>query len=299
METSQEVIFRCFASGSSGNCYYLGSKDCGILIDAGISARTIFKYLQQMNLDFTKILAVLVTHDHADHIRAVGTLGEKVHLPIYATETIHKGIDRNYGVSVKLRTSRKYFVKGEPFEISAGGTVAASSESVHGGEPLCFKINSFEVSHDSSECVGYCIDVRGRRFVIITDCGEPNPQMEDYIRTANHIVIEANHDEQMLLNGPYPTYLKERILSPKGHQSNVVCGELLEHNYHNGLKHIFLCHLSEENNDPQLAYQTVRDHLLSAGANLLEDVPKGEHVPQGKTLLKALDRLDASPVYLL
>ncbi len=242
-----------------------------------------------MGLSFENILGVLVTHDHADHIRAVGTLGEKVHLPIYATEIIHKGIDRNYGVSLKLRTSRKYFEKGREFVIESAPSLFDS---------LVFKINTFNVSHDSSECVGYAIEVLGEKFLIITDCGEPNEQMEEYIRLADHIVIEANHDEQMLLNGPYPTYLKERILSHRGHQSNIVCAELLERNYHPSLKHVFLCHLSEENNDPVLAQSLVKEHLLAAGADVIEDLAEQEKVPEGKVFLKALDRLTPSPVYL-
>ena len=95
----EKLILRSFGSGSSGNCYYFGTTERGILIDAGISARTIHKYLKEMGLDFKNIMGVLVTHDHADHIRAVGTLGERVHLPIYATPLIHEGIDHNYGVT--------------------------------------------------------------------------------------------------------------------------------------------------------------------------------------------------------
>ena len=104
-----QLIFRSFASGSSGNCYFLGTSTWGILIDAGISARTIQKNLREMGLDYANIMGVLITHDHADHIRAVGTLGERVHLPIYSTRDIHDGIDRNYGVREKLRTSQRYF----------------------------------------------------------------------------------------------------------------------------------------------------------------------------------------------
>lgn len=247
-----------------------------------------------MGLNFENLLGVLVTHDHADHIRAVGTLGEKIHLPIYATETIHQGIDRNYGVSVKLRTSRKYFTKEQPFELGIKNDNLFPEQN---HEPI-FKINTFPVSHDSSECVGYAIEVMGERFVIITDCGEPNEKMEAYIRTADHIVIEANHDEQMLLNGPYPTYLKERILSPRGHQSNITCAELLQRNFSPNLKHVFLCHLSEENNDPILAYNTVREGLIGAGAQLIDELRQDEKVPEGKTFLKALDRLTPSPVYV-
>ena len=264
------LIFRCFASGSSGNCYYLGTRQRGILIDAGISARQIQKDLREMGLDFHNIMGVLITHDHADHIRAVGTLGERVKLPIYTTAEIHDGIDRNYGVREKLRTSRRYFEKGREWELFG------------------MKINTFGIEHDSTDCLGYSIDFHGQRFVLMTDCGSVNEEMEAYIRTANHLVIEANHDEHMLLNGPYPTYLKERILSPRGHQSNDTCGELLARNYHEGLRNIWLCHLSLENNDPEVAYETVLEHLLDVGV-----------VPGEDVFLKPLDRTTASPVYTL
>lgn len=266
----KDFIFRCFASGSSGNCYYLGTLERGILIDAGISARLIQKHLRSMGLDFENIIGVLVTHDHADHIRAVGTLGERVHLPIYATQLIHEGIDRNYGVREKLKTSRRYFEKEQEWTL------------------FDLTINTFTINHDSTECVGYVIDYNDQRFMIATDCGEPNEQMEAYIRTANHLVIEANHDEHMLLNGPYPTYLKERILSPRGHQSNVTCGELIARNYHEGLRNIWLCHLSLENNDPQVAYNTVADRLRDVGI-----------VPGEDVYLKALERTTPSRIYRL
>ena len=266
----QELIFRCFASGSSGNCYYLGTRQRGVLIDAGISARSIQKYLREMGLDFQNIMGVLITHDHADHIRAVGTLGERVKLPIYTTAEIHEGIDHNYGVREKLRTSRRYFEKGKEWELFG------------------MKINTFGIEHDSTDCLGYCIDVNGQRFVLMTDCGSVNPEMEAYIRTANHLVIEANHDEHMLLNGPYPTYLKERILSPSGHQSNDTCGELLERNWHPDLRNVWLCHLSLENNDPEVAYDTVASYL-----NEIEIEP-------GKDIfVKPLERTSPSPVYVL
>lgn len=244
-----DFIFRSFASGSSGNCYYLGNYHSGILIDAGISARTIYRNLKSMGLDFSNIAGVLVTHDHADHIRAVGTLGEKSHIPIYATAEVHDGIDHNYGVLEKLRTSRRFFKTGEPFNL------------------LGMTINSFHVSHDSTDCVGYVIDYQGERFMIATDVGCVSDELEDYVATANHIVIEANHDEQMLLNGPYPTYLKERILSDVGHMSNATCARVLADNYHEQMRHVFLCHLSQENNDAQVALQTVKDELQAVGAD--------------------------------
>lgn len=267
---NQELIFRAFASGSSGNCYYLGTRERGILIDAGISARAIQHNLRDMGLDFPNIMGVLVTHDHADHIRAVGTLGEKLHIPIYSTRAIHEGIDRNYGVHEKLRTARRYFDKGMPFELFG------------------MQITTFGVSHDSTDCVGYMIDYMDQRFMIVTDCGEPNHSIEAFLQTANHIIIEANHDEHMLLNGPYPTYLKQRILSPIGHQSNATCAELIARNFHDGMRNIFLCHLSKENNDPALALETVSNRMLQMGL-----------VPGQDIFIKPLDRLTPSPVYVL
>lgn len=273
-------IFRSLSSGSSGNCYYLGTAEQGILIDAGISARTIQRCLREMQLDFPQIMGVLVTHDHADHIRAVGTLGEKIQIPIYTTKEIHGGIDRNYGVSVKLRTSRRYFEACEPFELAG------------------MQINTFHIQHDSTDCLGYRIEFMGERFTLMTDCGTPNPEMEEAIRWANHVVIEANHDEQMLLNGPYPVFLKQRILSGKGHQSNVTCGELLADNFHSGLRHIFLCHLSHENNDPAVATRTVTEYLESVGCLLTQEHDAAK-MEEGTTYLRALDRLCPSPVYYL
>lgn len=265
-----ELIFRCFASGSSGNSYYLGTRQRGVLIDAGISARMIQRWLRDMGLDWQNITGVLVTHDHADHIRAVGTIGERLHIPIYTTAKIHEGIDRNYGVREKLKSSRRYFELGQEWNLFG------------------MKINTFHVEHDSTDCLGYCIDYLGQRFVLVTDCGSVTDEMEAYIRTANHLVIEANHDEMMLLNGPYPTYLKERILSPRGHQSNATCGEVLERNWHPDLRNVWLCHLSLENNDPEVAFKTVSSYL--------EEI---EIIPGQDIFLKPLDRLTPSPVYVL
>ena len=223
-----------------------------------------------MGLDYANIMGVLITHDHADHIRAVGTLGERVHLPIYSTRAIHDGIDRNYGVREKLRTSQRYIEKGVEWELNG------------------MKINTFGISHDSTECIGYVIDFLGQRFMIATDCGQPNLTMESYINSANHIVIESNHDESLLLNGPYPTYLKERILSPKGHQSNTTCGTLLAKNWHNDMRNVFLCHLSHENNDPSVAIETIKEILLDEGIMPGEDL-----------FLTPLERLKPSPIYIL
>ncbi len=265
-----KIIFRSFGSGSSGNSYFLGTRKEGILIDAGVSARTIHRHLRAIGVEMKDILGVFVTHDHADHIRSVGTLGERAHIPIYTTELIHEGIDRNYGLREKLRTSRRYFEKGVPFMFHD------------------MEINTFGISHDSTDCLGYKIRLGGQCFVLITDCGEPNAEMEQAVRDANHLVIEANHDEQMLLKGSYPTYLKQRILSPRGHQSNQTCARVLADNFHEGLRNVFLCHLSEENNDPELAYRVIAEATAQAGWIAGQDY-----------FLKVLDRTTVSPIYIL
>ncbi|MCQ2324446.1 MAG: MBL fold metallo-hydrolase [Paludibacteraceae bacterium] len=264
------LIFRSLGSGSSGNCYYVGTKYSGVLIDAGISARLIQKLLKEMDLDLRNIMAVFVTHDHADHIRSVGTLGEKFRIPIYTTQAIHDGIDRNYGVREKLKNYRRFFEKETEWDFN--GMI----------------VNTFTVSHDSTDCIGYVIDYCGQRFMLATDCGQPSERMEQFMRTANHIVIEANHDEHMLLNGPYPTYLKDRILSPIGHQSNETCAALLQRNYHPGLHNVFLCHLSQENNDPNVAFATVTDALDEIGVDINNDI-----------FVKSLARTEPSQVFIL
>lgn len=263
-----ELLFRCFASGSSGNCYYLGSRHEGILIDAGIAARLIRSNLVEMGLDWNNIRGVLITHDHADHIRAVGAIGEMFHIPIYGTSLIHAGIDRNYGLSKKLRTSRAFYTLGEEFEICG------------------MKVNTIPVSHDSTQCVSYQIEAHGVHFMIATDVGCVDEAMENAVSKAEHLVIEANHDEQLLLNGPYPSYLKSRILSDIGHMSNHTCGRLLQEHASHCLKNIWLCHLSQENNDPDVAYATVREYLTEAGFQVGKDVN-----------LRVLERQTPSPIY--
>ena len=137
-----KLRFQSFGSGSSGNCYYIGNGSNGLLIDAGLGVRSIRKYLRNLGLDFQDIWGVFVTHDHADHIKAVGPIGEKHRVPIYATREIHEGIHRSYCVTEKLYSSKKYIEKGE---------------SVQVGE---FKVTSFPVSHDATDNVGYTIEYR-------------------------------------------------------------------------------------------------------------------------------------------
>ena len=249
-----KVSFLSLASGSSGNCYYIGTSEYGILIDAGISVRLIKKILKEKEIDFNKIVAVLVTHDHGDHIKAVGCLGEKYNLPIYSTERVHDGIDRSRFVEETLFQSRRIIEKEVPFMIRD------------------FRIEAFEVPHDSSENVGYMIQFGDQRLTIATDVGYITEKVACYLCMANHVVLESNYDEEMLKFGSYPDFLKERVASKTGHLSNKDVSDFLAINYSVRWKNIWLCHLSRENNHPELVYKTVDFRLHQEGIRTGKDL---------------------------
>ncbi len=240
--------FISFGSGSSGNCYYLATETDRLLIDAGVGIRTLKKALHDNNIKLESINKVLVTHDHADHIKSVGVLGSDYGVDVYATSEVHNGIHRNYCVHKK--------VPGEHAKVLAKG------ETVVIGD---FTITPFSVPHDSSDNVGYRIEVDGVVFCLMTDVGHVTEEMKKHIGDANYLVLEANYDEEMLRVGNYPQYLKERIAGPTGHLSNKDCGEALANNATMELHHVWLCHLSEENNHPVLAQKTVEQVLRSYG----------------------------------
>jgi phosphoribosyl 1,2-cyclic phosphodiesterase len=242
------------ASGSSGNCYYLGTDSYGILIDAGIGIRTIKKTLKEHGIPMESIHGVFVTHDHADHIKAVGHLGEKQNIPVYATARVHEGINRSYCVTEKLHASVRYLEKETPMMLGD------------------FRIESFEVPHDGTDNVGYCIEVDDKVFSFLTDLGEITPTAGRYIAKANYLILEANYDEDMLRMGPYPAYLKQRIASHTGHLSNMATADFLAENITERLRYIWLCHLSKDNNHPELAYKTVECKLKSKGVRVGKDV---------------------------
>lgn len=247
--------FISFGSGSSGNCYYLGTATDGLIIDIGIGIRTLKKYCREYGIQLNSVKRILITHDHADHIKSVGALSHDMNLPVYATCKVHEGIDHNYCVTRKVSAEHKK-------ELVVG-------ESVQLGD---FCVRPFAVPHDASENVGYEIGVEGITFVVLTDVGSITDDIREAINHANYLVIEANHDVEMLKNGPYPVYLQQRILSGSGHLSNVSCGEALVENMSEDLKHIWLCHLSEENNHPELARKTVEQILRSHGVISGKDV---------------------------
>ncbi|MEG1685908.1 MAG: MBL fold metallo-hydrolase [Bacteroides sp.] len=249
-----KIKFISLGSGSSGNCYYLGTKDYGILIDAGIGIRTIKKNLKDLSISMDSIRAVLITHDHADHIKSVGCLGEKCNIPVYSTREVHEGINKSYCMTEKLSTSIHYIEKEKNFDIED------------------FNICAFEVPHDGTDNVGYCIQIDGKIFSFLTDLGHITATAAKYICKAHYLILEANYDVEMLKMGPYPAYLKERIAGPTGHLSNIETADFLADNISEHLKYIWLCHLSKDNNHPELAYKTVEWKLRNKGIIAGKDV---------------------------
>ena len=240
--------FISFGSGSSGNCYYLATATDGLMIDIGVGLRTLKKHCKDYGIQLSAVSHLLITHDHADHIKSVGSFSYEYHLPVHATKAVHTGIDHNYCIQRKVADEMKRY-------ITVGETITLGD----------FTIRPFPVPHDASENVGYEIQAEGVTFVIITDAGSVTEEMKETVARTDYLVIEANHDEEMLENGPYPDFLKKRILSPSGHMSNKVCGQVIAENMSEKLRHVWLCHLSEENNHPELARKTVEAILRSYG----------------------------------
>lgn len=232
------------ASGSSGNCIYVGSDNTNILIDVGISGKRIEQGLNSLELSTGDIDGILITHEHSDHIASVGVISRKYNIPIYATAGTIEGI-KNYK--------------------SCGDFDYELLRPINGGEDFLINdliIHSVNVSHDAREPVAYRVEHNNQKVGVCTDLGVYDDKIIDCMSGLNCLLIEANHDINMLQVGKYPYNLKQRILSDKGHLSNETCGRLLCKLLHDDLSTIFLGHLSEENNYAELAYEAVRLEIM-------------------------------------
>lgn len=228
------------ASGSSGNCIYVGNEDTHILIDAGISGKKVEAGLKSIGLSAADLDGVFITHEHIDHIGGLGVLARKCGLPIYATKGTIQGI---------LATKSVGNIEMELFHPFEGyGCCQVGSLTI---DPL-------PISHDARDPVAYRIYCGEKRLGIVTDLGIVTEEVVDGFQDMDALFIEANHDERMLQAGAYPYYLKKRIAGKKGHLSNESSGRLLSNIVNDHLKYIMLGHLSHENNLPELAYEAVR-----------------------------------------
>lgn len=237
------------ASGSSGNCIFVGNMNTNLLVDAGVSAKRIENGLNEIEILPDTIQGILITHEHSDHIQGLGILARKYHTPIYGTFETLKAIR----------------------QIKSLGAI--SEELFHPIRPNeMFQINDidiepFSTSHDASNPVCYTMQSEGQKVGVATDLGKYDDYIVSKLDGSEILLIEANHDVNMLMVGKYPYYLKQRILGDRGHLSNETSADLISKLIHPRLQHIFLAHLSKENNYEELAYETVCCELMSRGSS--------------------------------
>lgn len=281
----EPILFISFGSGSSGNCSYVGDRSGGILIDAGIDPDKLRDDLRANGLNFDMIKGVCLTHDHSDHVRYVYTLVRKhPHIGVYCTPRTLSGLLRRHSISRRIKDYHRPIYKEFSFRLAN------------------FDITAFEVSHDGTDNAGFFISNGTQSLTLATDLGSITDRVDHYMRQASHIVIESNYDAEMLRNGSYPMYLKARIAADNGHLDNAITGrfvaELATANP-GRLRHIFLCHLSQDNNTPDIAIQTVKDALCAVGIDNIGDASESLQSRDCRLQLAVLPRFVASPLYTL
>jgi phosphoribosyl 1,2-cyclic phosphodiesterase len=228
------------ASGSKGNALYVESGACKMLVDAGLSAVEIIRRLATIGVAADELDAILISHEHADHIRGAGILSRKLKIPAMMSYPTH-------------RAAESCFKKADVVEFESGCSYAFRDIS----------IDPFPITHDACDPVGFILESAEGKIGVATDLGIATRLVVDKLQGCAVLVLESNHDEEMLLNGPYPWHLKQRIKSRHGHLSNNDSAGLLNEVVHAGLKGLFLAHLSEVNNEPQLAIATAVAQLAT------------------------------------
>lgn len=243
--------FSSLSSSSSGNCAYVGSAEGGILIDAGVSAKQISMKLDCIGVNPVDIGAIFVTHEHSDHVRGLRVFASKFNIPVYATQGTVRALEASC-------------IANGSFEIRS---IAPEGVEINGNF-----IKPFRTSHDSVESCGYLISTSDeRKIAFATDTGIITDETRAAVKGCDLILAESNHDIGMLRNGNYPYMLKRRILSEKGHLSNIDCSNFVAELVQNGTTRIVLGHLSKENNIPELAFQTTKSALDCIGAVQFKD----------------------------
>lgn len=235
------------ASGSKGNCVYLGVKNTKVLIDCGISGKAAEAKLREINVELSDIDAILVTHEHIDHIAGLRVLAYKLGIPVLANTETAKGIVNFYhGDCPKF----KIFSTGETFHFKD------------------LEIHPFSIQHDTLDPVAFTIKVDGLKMGFCTDLGHVTSLVRNHLQECDYLYLESNHEPNMVHSSTRPHSLKLRILGKSGHLSNESCGELLTHIAHDGLKFVHLAHLSQECNTPEVAISVVKNILEKNGISL-------------------------------
>lgn len=268
--------FRCLGSGSSGNAYLFHTDEGFFLIDAGVAIRRLKKSLNDTGVTPSRLSAIFMTHDHSDHARNVGTLQQAAakaghSLTLYATADAYESVCKNPTITHKPLPAHTVFLHKGQTETCCG----------------C-EITPFHVPHDSDDNVGYFLSYGPHSLCLITDAGNITGEMEHYVAATDQLIIEANYDEGMLAAGFYPAFLKQRISGNRGHLGNTDAAELIYRHRHH-LKQVWLCHLSENNNTPQHALDSIDTCFQT----------RGNCHPADYLKLSALPRTTASDVFRL
>lgn len=234
------------ASGSKGNAVYVAGGSTAILVDAGLSGVKIERRMASRGLSPEHLNAIVVTHEHGDHIRGVGVLSRRYRLPVYINQTTLQHSARHLGNMSRV----VHFDCGRGFSIGS------------------LSIHPFSVSHDAGDPACFAIAQNGCKVGVVTDLGIAGALVRERLKGCQALVLEANHDPEMLKTGPYPWHLKQRIMSRHGHLSNDAAMELVAELYHDELEHVVLAHLSEENNTPEKAAAQVARAIANTRVQL-------------------------------
>ena len=245
------LFYISFGSGSSGNCCYLGTRNAGILIDAGILTETVVDTLKENGIKMENIVGICLTHDHGDHVKyAYNIVRKHKHMKVYCTNRVVNGMLRKHNISKRIKDYHSPIFKEIPFKLGD------------------FEITAFDVPHDGDDNMGFFVRHGDKNFVVATDLGAISERARHYISQAHYLMIEANYDKEMLIKGTYPDYLKRRIQTDRGHMDNVETAAFLSEIYTPQLKYIFLCHLSNDNNTPEIALNTISKALKDKGLTI-------------------------------
>ncbi|MGA2657518.1 MAG: MBL fold metallo-hydrolase [Verrucomicrobiota bacterium] len=240
------VCLTILGSGSSGNCTYVETDEARILIDAGLSLRQVRRRLATIGRAPENLTAILITHEHADHVYGLPALGEKLRIPVYCNRPTQEAIE----YQLETRLDCRIFATGASFEVGD------------------IQVETFSVPHDAQEPVGYLLRTPAGNLGFLTDLGHTTRLVLERVRAANVLVLESNHDVKMLQDCPTrPWSLKQRILGRHGHLSNEAAADAVEQIMSAGLRYLYLGHLSRECNRPELAYRVIQERLRKIGAS--------------------------------